>query len=88
MSSNAYAQTARLEKAAHIANLLAAWGYRSHNVAAWEEASWTLATDAANAAERKKDPSARRMGVPSDETRGLVIKMLRDRELAGVPQHA
>ncbi len=88
MSANAYANTARIEKARHIADLLAAWGYFSFHLTAWEEEQWRMATDAANAAERKKDPSARRMGVPSPETQGLVIRMLRDRELAGVPQHA
>lgn len=86
--NNAYALAAREAKARHIADLLAGYGYRSYSVAGWSEEIWVLATDAANAAERKKDPSARRMGIPSDETQSLVIKMLRDRELAGVPKYA
>ncbi len=86
--ANGYALAARQAKAQHLADLLAGYGYRSYNVAGWSEEAWVLATDAANAAERKKDPAARRMGVPSLETQGLVIRMLRDRELAGVPQHA
>jgi hypothetical protein len=88
MSANAYANTARIEKARHLADLLAGYGYRSFHCAAWEADQWRMATDAANALEKKKDPSAHKMSLPSDETRGLVIKMLRGREMLSVPQHA
>jgi len=85
MSANGFAIAARQEKAIHFADLLQAYGYKSYNVAAWDMSAWTLTTDAANAAEKKKDPAARKMGVPSVDTQNLIIKMLRDRELAACP---
>jgi hypothetical protein len=73
-------QLARERKAGHLADLLHAWGYKSFNVAAWGDEAWRFATDAANALRWQEDRNAPKMGIPSDLTRGEVIKLLKARE--------
>ncbi len=73
--ANGFALAARQAKAQHIADLLQAWGYRSHNCAGWSEEQWRLSADAA------------RQKFPSPETQSLIIKMLKERELAAVPRY-
>lgn len=68
MATNSHELAARLEKARHIADVLAANGYRPHVVAGFTDDQRSLA---ASAARQKK---------PSDETWAVVVKMLRERE--------
>lgn len=70
-AANPYEIKGRLEKANRLALLCTQYRVRSYDVAGFTEESWGLLADAA------------RVKRPSEETKGLVIRMLRERELAG-----
>lgn len=81
-SQNSFAHTARMDKANKMALLCQRWGIHSYDVNGWSDHSWTLLQEAAKSKDGKVrlDP---RVKAPSEETRGLVVGMLRDREQAG-----
>lgn len=65
-------QHGRLLKASTIATILAAHGYQSHVVAGFTDEHWSYAIAAARI----------KSGKASDETKALVIKILRQQEEA------
>jgi len=69
---DAHVAHGRLLKASTIATILAAHGYRSDVVAEFNDLHWSLACAAARIKSRKA----------SEETRALVVKLLREREQA------
>lgn len=69
--SNPYEQAGRLRKAGAIADVLQAEGYTSGTVAGFNDMQWGLAAAAA----RVNPPK-------SDETRMMVVRLLRQRETA------
>ena len=69
--SNPHELLARSAKADKLSLLCQQYRIRSYDVAGWSDESWQLLADAA------------RVKAPSEETRAMLISMLRDRELAG-----
>ena len=68
--SNGYQLAGRVAKAQKLADLLAAHGYKHFTVAGFGDHEWSLACAAARI----------KSGKASEETRALVVKMLRERE--------
>ena len=72
-TTNAYETAGRLVKATRIADILAAHGYGSAQVAGFNEEQRVLAASAAQYTRKK---------APSPETWEMVVKLLRQREEA------
>lgn len=77
VASNPYQEKARLEKAEKLTLLCREWNIRSYDVAGWSDTSWRMLADAATARFKTK------VNPPREESQALVIKMLREHELAG-----
>ena len=71
MTTNPYVENGRLRKATAIADVLQAHKYRADVVAGFVDAQWKLAAAAA----RVNQPH-------SDETKEMVVRLLRQREEA------